>query len=109
MKYTQITYATCAVFYGRLKKTKIAIHSGLGVRESHVNARKNVTTDVTGGCTIGALIFTTKIVKKAKQIWKSGQKNIFSAQSTCLHQLKWHGMKKRKKMWFYNQKVPKSF
>ena len=52
----------------RLKKMKTAIHSGLGVPENHVNARKNVTTDVTGGCTIGALIFTTKIVTKAKQI-----------------------------------------
>ena len=52
----------------RLKKMKTAIHSGLGVPENHVNARKNVTTDVTGGGTIGALIFTTKIVTKAKQI-----------------------------------------
>ena len=51
-------------FYARLKKIKIAIHSGLGVPDNHVNARKNVITDVTGGCTIGALIFTTKIVTK---------------------------------------------
>ena len=47
---------------------KTAIHSGLGVQENHVNPRKNVTTDVTGRCTIGALIFTTKIETKAKQI-----------------------------------------
>ena len=47
---------------------KTATHSGLGVPENHVNARKNVTTVVTGGCAIGALIFTTKIVTKAKQI-----------------------------------------
>ena len=47
---------------------KTAINYGLGNPESHANARKNVTTVVTGGCTIGALIFTTKIVTKAKQI-----------------------------------------
>ena len=96
IKYTQRTYAACAAFYARLKKTKIAIHSGLGVPD---NARKNVITDVTGGCTIGALIFTTKIVTKTN-LEKWAEKHFLCPKKKCLHQLRWHGMKKCKKMWF---------
>ena len=57
----------CGILW-ETEEDETAIHSGLGVSENHVNARKNVTTNVTGGYTIGALIFTTKIVTKAKQI-----------------------------------------